>query len=175
MVCQAISIAITIVFPAPVASLRASRDNSGLASRLAASRCLRNPFASWPLLGATSVSQMTVSTASIWQKKGRILLKWWLLQCRSRRAVSGVTPHWLESGSARHWSTCLRTPLMIALRSYCWSLVSSLLAASSNTRAACCSDRPLRLLGCGIGVMKSAGRRVPTIFWVGCPSASSSQ
>ena len=35
MVCQAINIAITVVFPAPVANLSANLDNSGLASLLA--------------------------------------------------------------------------------------------------------------------------------------------
>ena len=36
-VCQAMIIAITVVFPAPVASFRASRARPGLASSLAAS------------------------------------------------------------------------------------------------------------------------------------------
>ena len=69
-VCQAISIAITVVLPAPVASLSAMRKSSGLASLLTdsnRSRILR-PSRS---LGATSMSQITVSTASNWQKKGR--------------------------------------------------------------------------------------------------------
>ena len=62
--------AITVVLPAPVASLRASRISPGLASSLALARYSRTrlPVA---VLGATSVSQMAVSTASIWQKKGR--------------------------------------------------------------------------------------------------------
>ena len=44
--------------------------SSGLASLFAFARCSRNLF---PCLsfGATSVSQITVSTASIWQKNGR--------------------------------------------------------------------------------------------------------
>ena len=41
MVCQAINIAMTVVFPAPVANLSASRDNSGLASLLAFCKWLR--------------------------------------------------------------------------------------------------------------------------------------
>ncbi len=50
--------------------------------------------------GATSVSQMTVSTASTWQKNGRIPPKSWCRQCLSSRAVSGVTPQ-SDSGRAR--------------------------------------------------------------------------
>ena len=45
----------------------------------------------FPNFGATSVSQMAVSTASTWQKKGRMPLNLWCRQCWSRRAVSGVT------------------------------------------------------------------------------------
>ncbi|MCY1540199.1 hypothetical protein D9M68_758240 [compost metagenome] len=69
-VCQAMIIAITVVLPAPVASLSARRINSGLASLLAAFRCSSS---SLPGLdrGATSVSQIAVSTASTWQKNGR--------------------------------------------------------------------------------------------------------
>ena len=75
IVCQAISMAITVVLPAPVASLRAMRDNSGLASRFTAANCWLISFALARALGATSVSQMMVSAASTWQKKGRIPLK----------------------------------------------------------------------------------------------------
>ncbi len=52
-------------------------------------------------LGATSVSQMAVSTASTWQKNGRTPVKLWWRQCWSRRAVSGVTCHSLGLGHAR--------------------------------------------------------------------------
>ena len=41
IVCQAMSIAMTVVLPAPVASLSARRSSSGLASLLAAARCSR--------------------------------------------------------------------------------------------------------------------------------------
>ena len=116
-VCQAISIAMTVVLPAPVASLRASRGRSGLASSLALARWSRK-LRPARAPGATSVSQMAVSAASTWQKKGRMPLKWWRRQCRSRRAVSGVTCH-RASGSSRQRSTCRRTPLMMAVRSYC--------------------------------------------------------
>ena len=42
IVCQAMSIAMTVVLPAPVASFSARRSSSGLASLLAAARCSRN-------------------------------------------------------------------------------------------------------------------------------------
>ena len=44
MVCQAMSIAITVVLPAPVASFSARRMSSGLASLLALARCSRKPL-----------------------------------------------------------------------------------------------------------------------------------
>ena len=63
MVCQAMIIAMTVVLPAPVASFNASRMSPGFASLLALSRSskMRFPDLDW---GATSVSQMAVSTAS---------------------------------------------------------------------------------------------------------------
>ena len=45
MVCQAISIAMTVVLPAPVASFSARRISSGLASLLALARCSRKRLA----------------------------------------------------------------------------------------------------------------------------------
>jgi|GEM_PF-4113642 len=72
MVCQAISMAITVVLPAPVASFKATRISSGLASLLALTRCSRKDLADLPDFGATSDSQIIVSTASIWQKNGLI-------------------------------------------------------------------------------------------------------
>lgn len=73
-VCQAISMAMTMVLPAPVASFSARRMSSGLASLLALARCSRTFLPVFPACGATSVSQMAVSTASIWQKNGRMSL-----------------------------------------------------------------------------------------------------
>ncbi len=63
MVCQAISMAMTVVLPAPVASFSAKRISSGLASLLALARCSSKilPFL---VCGETSVSQMAVSAAS---------------------------------------------------------------------------------------------------------------
>ena len=75
IVCQAMIIAMTVVLPAPVANLRARRERPGLACSLAALRWSRKRRPSRPILGATSVSQMIVSTASTWQKKGRKPLK----------------------------------------------------------------------------------------------------
>jgi hypothetical protein len=73
IVCHAMSIAMTVVFPAPVASFSASRNNSGLASLFADARWSgrRFPCFDW---GATSMSQIAVSTASTWQKNGLTLL-----------------------------------------------------------------------------------------------------
>ena len=66
------SIAITVVFPAPVASFSAIRvGRSGLASPFARAIQSRMSLPAFPALGATSVNQMAVSTASIWQKNGR--------------------------------------------------------------------------------------------------------
>ena len=131
IVCQAMSIAMTVVFPAPVASLRASRCNSGLDCSFADRRWSRKrrPVADW---GATSVSQIAVSAASTWQKKGRMpAVAWWRQWC-SRRAVSGVTFHWL-AGNSRQSSTIRRRSLMIGVGSYCWPSVSSFSAALSKT------------------------------------------
>ena len=67
---QAISIAITVVLPAPVASFSAIRKISGLASRFDSSKWRKMPvYGRRPR--ATSLSQIAFSTASIWQKNGR--------------------------------------------------------------------------------------------------------
>ncbi len=172
MVCQATTIAMTVVLPAPVASFRASRASPGFASSLACSRSSRIFRSSRPSCGATSVSQMTVSTASTWQKNGRMSPKWWLRQCRSSRAVSGVTRHEAGSGSSRQRSTRWRTLLMNAVRSYCWVSDSSACAGASKT-IFCCPC--FCFLGLGIGVMNATCRRLSTTRFVGCPLASSSQ
>ena len=64
IVCHAMIMAMTVVLPAPVASFRARRDSSGLASLLALARRSRRRLPTSPELGATSVSQIAVSTAS---------------------------------------------------------------------------------------------------------------
>ena len=64
MVCQAISIAMTVVLPAPVASFNAKRIKSGLERLLAFVKCSVNPSPRLPICGATSINQMAVSTAS---------------------------------------------------------------------------------------------------------------
>ena len=172
MVCQATTIAMTVVLPAPVASFRASRASPGFASSLAALRSSRIFRSSRPSCGATSVSQMRVSTASTWQKNGRMSPKWWLRQCRRSRAVSGVTRHAAGSGSPRQRSTRWRTLLMNAVRSYCCSPASSASAALSKTIWRCCS---FCFRGFGMGVMNATWRRVSTTRFVGWPLASSSQ
>ena len=93
MVCQAMSMAMTVVLPAPVASLSASRESPRLACSFVALRRSRKSRPSLPGRGATSVSQMTASAASIWQKNGRMSANGWLRQCFRSRAVSGVTRH----------------------------------------------------------------------------------
>ena len=129
-VCQAMSIAITAVLPAPVASFRATRERPGFAASLASSIWFRNPRPRLPRPGATSVSQMAVSTASTWQKNGRMPLNGWCRQCFSSRAVSGVTRH-CRSGSARHAASSRRRPSISAIRSYCWSSVESAAPSAS--------------------------------------------
>jgi DNA helicase IV len=62
---EIISIAMTVVLPVPVASFRASLINSGLASLLALARWSRKVLPTLPILGATSVNHIRVSTASI--------------------------------------------------------------------------------------------------------------
>ena len=105
--------AMTVVLPAPVASLKPKRSSSGLASWLAASSLSRRSF---PVLvrGATSVIQMRVSTASTWQKKGRRPSQSFRLQCLSSRTVCGVTPHLLGSGCSRQLATSLLMASMLS-------------------------------------------------------------
>ena len=71
MVCQAMTIAMTVVLPAPVASFRAIRSNSGLASWFTSPSRSNTLLSAALSRGATSVSQIRVSTASTWQKNGR--------------------------------------------------------------------------------------------------------
>ena len=92
-----------------------------------------NCLPSLPSDGATSVSQIAVSTASTWQKKGRMSPNRWLRQCWRSRAVSGVTRHEAGSGSSRQRSTRWRMPLMKVVRSYCWAPDSSAFAGASKT------------------------------------------
>jgi hypothetical protein len=122
--------------------------------------------------GATSVNQMAVSTASIWQKNGRTPPKSWCRQCFSSRAVSGVTCHWL-SGRARQASTWPRTSLILDVRSYaCFSVVRP--RPSSRTEVLLLRA-PRRFFGFGIGVTNEARRRRSIRFPVGWPDSSSSQ
>lgn len=157
----------TVVLPAAVASFRARRGRPGLASSLAFCRCSRNFSPRLPSLGATSVSQIAVSTASSWQKKGRIPLNSWCRQCCSKRAVSGVTFQFLGSGRLRHAVIVLRSSLMRVASSYSCSLVARALAVASSRSVPCCA---VRFFGLGMGVMKLAGRRESRIFCVGCRS-----
>jgi hypothetical protein len=98
------SIAMTVVLPAPVASFSARRDQFGVGV----------------LVGGGEVVEERLPLPSLrrdlGQPDGRLdgldlaeerptPLNLWCRQCWSRRAVSGVTCHWLGLGSARHWST----------------------------------------------------------------------
>jgi hypothetical protein len=56
-----------LVLPAPVASFRAIRIRPGFAASLALSSFSRTSLPRLPISGATSVSQIAVSAASIWQ------------------------------------------------------------------------------------------------------------
>ena len=169
-VCHAMSMAMTVVLPAPVASLSASRARPGFACALAAARWSRKRRPSLPRPGATSVSQIAVSAASTWQKKGRMSPKRWLRQCFRRRTVSGVTRHRPGSGIDRHASTRRRSSLMTPISSYCWPSASSAWAAASKTIA-----RWPRFFGLGIGVMNDTRRRRSRMRLVGWPPSSSSQ
>ena len=80
-VCHAMSSAMTVFLPAPVARFSARRLSSAaclaVARLLASARCSRYSRSSLPSLGATSVSQITVSAASTWQKNGRMSANAW--------------------------------------------------------------------------------------------------
>ncbi len=102
-VCQAMSMAMTVVLPLPVAILQRDAGRPGLAWSLAP-RDVRGSCRRWRRL-ATSVSQISVSTASTWQKKGREPVKAGSRQCRSRRAVTGVTPQSAGLGIWRQAAT----------------------------------------------------------------------
>jgi hypothetical protein len=62
--------AMTVVLPAPVASFSAMRNSSGFASSFAPRMCFHILRPGAARSEATSESQIAVSTASIWQKKG---------------------------------------------------------------------------------------------------------
>ena len=80
--------------------LQREADQFGVRVVVGVGEVLRGTFAGLPGWGATSVSQMSVSTASTWQKNGRMLLKLWCRQCWSSRAVSGVTCQSTRIGQA---------------------------------------------------------------------------
>lgn len=105
-------IAITVVLSAPVASFNAIRGRPGLASLFTRARCsiyLRRVVSRFE---ATSVSQIRLSTASTWQKKGRTDVK--LSGSRqkvSRSAVAGDTPQSAGFGRLRQASASPRRSL----------------------------------------------------------------
>jgi hypothetical protein len=114
---HAMSMAITVVFPLPVAIFRAMRRQPGLDCSFAMSnRCLM--WAKRRTRRATSASQIAVSTASTWQKKGRTPAYSWRRQRLSRRWLVGVTPQSEGLGIARQFSTFPRISLTKSLTSY---------------------------------------------------------
>ncbi len=160
--CHAISIAMTVVLPAPVASFRARRNRPGFEPSLCCrkySRCL-----AWTgFFGATSVNQISVSAASTWQKnsgRSRSVAR----QCFSKRAVSYVTPQ-LASGELRHWSTSAR---MALTRSF---------ARRSDARSSRISScwPPLARFEVATATMYSDRRRPSFFSPVGIPSSESAQ
>ena len=164
-VCQAISIAMTVVLPEPVAIFNAQRSSPGLASSLAFRRRSRMFLPVCPMCGATSVSQMIVSSASTWQKKGRSLSKLSDRQCSSSWRVVYVTPQSLGLGSLRHSSTCRRTSLMPEVVSYCCFSCASC-SGFSMTKPDCAAALPT-WRGGGTGVMKLESRRDSITVCVG--------
>src|SRR5690606_34999979 len=96
-----------------------------------------------------SARQIAVSTASIWQKKGRWLENSWCRQCWSRRWVTGVTPQSLGLGSARQDSRWPRISLMIGVGLYPLAEPSS----ASRAKDACARALPaFERLAFGTGV-----------------------
>ena len=175
-VCQAISIAMTVVLPAPVASFRARRSSSGLACSLAPSTCAQNLLRRACRASARPRSaRSTVSTASTWQKNGRMLWNGWWRQCCSSRAVSGVTCHWSGLGRSRQRFDVLADLVDDRGR------VVLLLLGGEAVAAARAPARPdpgpgrRRFFGFGTGVISSDRRRTSRMRLVGCPSGSSSQ
>lgn len=166
-VCQAMSIAMTVVLPEPVASLSASRDSGEWPASRALSRYSRNRFPS-RTFGATSLNQMMVSTASIWQKNGRGPWKSCSRQYSKSRAVSGETCQVFGSGRVRHLAISRRSSSIRPPSSSCCFSVDSSFSVSAICLLLC-------FFGLGIGVRKRTGRRPASTRCVGSPSASSSQ
>ena len=107
------------------------------------------PLPVFPSFGATSVSQIAVSAASIWQKNGRMLANLCCRQCWRSRAVSGVTSQSFGFGSCLHRSTWKRRSLMIGVGSYCCFAVERP-TPSLKTRVSCVEGF-FRLRGFGNG------------------------
>lgn len=87
--CHAISMDITTVFPLPVAILHAMRNRSVPASVVACLRCSSIQVCPYFDCFATSVTKISVSRASIWQKNSR-RSRCSSVQWRSSASVVGV-------------------------------------------------------------------------------------
>ena len=172
IVCQAISMAMTVVLPAPVASFSASRISSGLASLLAAAR--------W--------SRMRLPLCRLRRDLGqpdRRLDRLDLAEERPHAAELVVPPVLQQPG-------CLRGDLPLAgVRQLppCVHVAADLVDDRGRIvllllgrEALALVEHEVRLCGglcassaLGIGVMNSARRRFSTICCVGWPVSSSSQ
>ena len=174
MVCQAMSIAMTVVLPAPVASFSASRISSGLASALALARCSRNLFPASTLRRDLGQPDRRLDSLDL-AEEGPDALKLWCRQCWRSRAVSGSpASRWDWAGSATR-STWLAKLVDDRGRVVLLLLPSKAPCPRRNTKSSPGSADSLRFRGFGIGVMNRAGRRVSMICCVGWPSPSSSQ
>ncbi len=128
-----------------------------------------------PIFGATSVSQIAVSTASTWQKNGRTPLELVVPPVLEQaRRLGRDLPLARVRQRPPGVDLLARTSLMIGVGSYsCCSVESP--SPSSRTSSVCCAAL-LRFFGFGIGVMKSARRRrVDDPVASAGPSSSSSQ
>ena len=135
-VCQAISIAITVVLPLPVAIFRAMRSSSGLACSFAPLDVL--PELGVALLPARDLGQPDdrLDRLDLAEERPHALEIVAAASASASRAVAGVTPQSAGFGSARHDATCERISLMIGVGLYSCSSVERP-SSSLKTRLSC--------------------------------------
>ena len=174
-VCQAISIAMTVVLPAPVASLRANRGRSGLASRFGAGQMVEEiPAGAARLrrhLGEPDGGLDRLDLAEEGPDAAETVMPPVLQQAGGFRghaplvgvgeAAPGIDlPAYLVDDDRK----VVLLPPSASFRD-----------ASSNTRLACSAAAPRRFLGLGMGLMKETRRRASRMRFVSWPLSSSSQ
>ena len=166
IVCQAISIAMTVVLPAPVASFSASRSSSGLASSVGAGQMVEKSLAALGLgrdLGQPDRGFHRLDLAEERANAAELVMPPVLEQAgRFRRDLPLVGIR--QGPPLIHALTQLvddrgRVVLLFGVES----------PRPSSKTIFCWSADPLRFFGFGIGVMNSARLRVSIIFWVGWP------